>query len=191
MKTRIKLSTVLMVCAMLAPSATVLAKTKTKKPSVKERQEEISSMAEKTLNDLFSENTDTKSTFEAAKGYAVFDNTKIALGLSGGGGSGVAVDKQSGHKTFMKMATGGIGLGLGAQKYKVIFLFETKEAFENFVEKGWTAQASANAAAGKEGVNRGSAFNDGVAIYQLTEKGLMAIADVSGTKYWKHKELNP
>jgi hypothetical protein len=29
-----------------------------------------------------------------------------------------------------------------------------------------------------------------VAIFQLTHKGLMAQADVSGTKYWKHKKLN-
>lgn len=147
-------------------------------------------MAETTLNKLFAENSDTKALFDQAKAYAVFENTKIALGLSGGGGTGVAIDKDGDKKTYMKMATGGIGLGLGAQKYQLIFMFETKEAFDQFIDKGWTAEAAASAAAGKEGITRGSAFNDGVAIYQITEKGLMANADVSGTKVWKYKELN-
>jgi hypothetical protein len=31
---------------------------------------------------------------------------------------------------------------------------------------------------------------NGVAYYQLTDKGLMASADISGTKYWKNDDLN-
>jgi len=33
-------------------------------------------------------------------------------------------------------------------------------------------------------------FVNGLAIYQLTEKGLMLNADIAGTKYWKNKKLN-
>jgi hypothetical protein len=29
-----------------------------------------------------------------------------------------------------------------------------------------------------------------MAIYQITEKGLMAHADIAGTKYWKNDKLN-
>jgi hypothetical protein len=29
-----------------------------------------------------------------------------------------------------------------------------------------------------------------VAVYQLTNKGLMAHVDISGTKYWKSRKLN-
>ena len=36
---------------------------------------------------------------------------------------------------------------------------------------------------------RHSSFIDGVAFYQITEKGLMAHADVSGTKFWVNDEL--
>ena len=42
---------------------------------------------------------------------------------------------------------------------------------------------------GKEGVAVQSSFFDGVAFYQITEKGLMAHADVSGTKFWVNDEL--
>ena len=128
--------------------------------------------------------------YESAYGYAVFDNLKIAIGISGGGGSGVAVTKGSGARTYMKMGTGGVGLGLGGQKYQVVFLFETRAALDRFVKKGWQADVNANAAAGTRGANEAVSFNNGVAIFQLTYKGLMAQADISGTKYWKHKKLN-
>jgi lipid-binding SYLF domain-containing protein len=90
----------------------------------------------------------------------------------------------------MNMGQGGVGLGLGAKKYQVVFLFAKPEQFEHFVNSGWEADASASAAAGTSGAGAASTFKNGVAIYQFTEKGLVAQADVSGTKYWKAKDLN-
>ncbi len=31
---------------------------------------------------------------------------------------------------------------------------------------------------------------NGLAVYQITDKGLMLNADISGTKFWKDKNLN-
>jgi lipid-binding SYLF domain-containing protein len=154
-----------------------------------EKKAKIDAMADEALKELFENSAGAKSLYDQATGYAVFDNLKIAFGISGGGGSGVAVSK-GGEKVYMKMGTGGVGLGLGSQKYQVIFLFETDKAFRNFVDKGWKADASAQAAAGTDGANVGSSFHDGIAYFQITEKGLMASADITGTKYWKNKKLN-
>ena len=71
-----------------------------------------------------------------------------------------------------------------------LMLFESEERLNNFIEKGWKAETGANAAAGTAGANVGTAFIDGIAVYQITESGLMASADISGTKYSKHKKLN-
>jgi lipid-binding SYLF domain-containing protein len=90
----------------------------------------------------------------------------------------------------MKMGTGGIGLGLGGKKYQVIFLFETEARLESFIEKGWKADSSAGAAAGSSSAEVDAQFQDGLAYYQITESGLIASADIAGTKYWKHKKLN-
>jgi lipid-binding SYLF domain-containing protein len=46
------------------------------------------------------------------------------------------------------MGVVGVGLGLGAKKYQVVFLFQDEKTFTNFVEKGWQADATAQAAAG-------------------------------------------
>jgi lipid-binding SYLF domain-containing protein len=161
-----------------------------KKNNKEEKKAAISEMAEATLQELTAENAGAKELLAKAYGYAVFDNMKLSLGISGGGGTGVAVDKSSGASTYMKMGTAGLNIGLGAQKYQLVFLFQDSKTFSNFVEKGWQADAQANAVAGKEGVATGTTFKNGMAVYQITEAGLMLQADIAGTKYWKNKKLN-
>ena len=115
---------------------------------------------------------------------------QITFIFTGGGGKGVAVAKSSGARTYMKMGTGGVSFGIGAQKLQVVMLFETKEVFTAFIEKGWKAETGAEAAAGTAGASAATQFVNGMALYQITEAGLMASADLSGTKYSVDKDLN-
>jgi lipid-binding SYLF domain-containing protein len=154
------------------------------------RRAAIDEMASDVLTGLVSDSDRAKTLYENAAAFAVFDNFKFTLLLSGGGGVGVAVDKATGQRTYMKMGSGGVGVGLGGQSYQVVLLFEDLDRFEKFVNKGWQADASANAAAGTSGKNLPATFSDGLAVFQLTNKGLVAQADISGTKYWKNKKLN-
>ena len=89
----------------------------------------------------------------------------------------------------MKMGSAGVGLSFGARRYDLVILFETPERLANFVQGGWDSSATAEAAAGKEGVSARSSFINGLAFYQLTEKGLMAHADVTGTRFWVDDQL--
>jgi lipid-binding SYLF domain-containing protein len=155
-----------------------------------ERQR-ISTMADSTMKELLASNAQAKKLHDTAYGYAVFQVVKVAVGVTGGGGDGVAIAKRAkDDPIYMEMATGGIGVGLGGQKYRTIFLFENQKAFDEFVFDGWEGDAEANAAAGTAGANTASSFTNGVVIYQITDKGLLANADVSGTKYWMDEELN-
>ena len=157
------------------------------KASKAEKSAKIDAKAGKTLNRLFEKSPKAKTLYDKAYGYAVFGNWKFSLVVTGGGGRGVAVEKTSGARTYMNMGTGGLNLGLGGQKYQVVFLFEDAQTFDMFVDQGWEAEASANAVAGDKGANAGTAFRNGMAVYQLTAGGLMLQADISGTKYWKSK----
>ncbi len=154
------------------------------------KRAKINETAKESLDEVFKGSKNANELYKNSYGWAGFDNLKIAWGFSGGGGNGVAVNLKSGARTYMKMGTAGIGLGLGVQKYQVIFLFQDEKTFRNFVDKGWQADASAQAAAGTAGVGGQTGFVNGIAIYQLTDKGLMASADLTGTKYWKNKKLN-
>jgi len=150
----------------------------------------IDETAQEALKTLFASSPKAENLFEMSYGWAVFDNLKLAFGFSGGGGNGVATARVSGEKTYMKMGTAGIGLGLGVNKYQVVFLFQDSQTYDNFVNKGWQADAGATASAGKNAAEVKTDFSNGLAIYQITDKGLMALADVAGTKYWKNKKLN-
>ncbi|MBW2277885.1 MAG: hypothetical protein JRF63_10355 [Deltaproteobacteria bacterium] len=186
-----KWSCLFLAMALVASLSAVAAGSDDKKSAnAADKRAKIDRVAKESLDMLLGKSDGATKVYGESYGYAVFDNLKIAFGISGGGGSGVAVVKGSGAKTYMKMGTGGVGVGLGGQKYQVVFFFETDKAFTSFVEKGWKAEAGARAAAGTAGVNADTSFHDGLAIYQMTDKGLMAHADVSGTKYWKNKKLN-
>lgn len=185
---RIRTIAVLLTIA-LGLSATAMAQDETK-PKTQKKRENIDKIAEEALNRLFAQEPKAKTLFDMAYGYAVFTNVKVMFGISGGGGSGVAVVKNTGQRVYMKMGTGGIGIGLGGQKSTVVFLFEDRKTLENFIYNGWQGDAAANAVAGTEGANVATTFTQGLAIYQMTESGLMLKADVSGTKFWVDKKLN-
>jgi|YelNatPaOPRAMG01_1025707.scaffolds.fasta_scaffold126266_1 lipid-binding SYLF domain-containing protein len=155
-----------------------------------ERKKRIDEDAKEVLAKLFDKSKEAKALYNKSYGYAVFTATKVTVLASGGGGRGVAVEKKSGKRIYMKMATAGVGVGLGAQRTEFVFLFENKEVFDKFVEKGWQGGAGASAAAGNEGTNKAVGFKDGVAVYQFTKAGLVASADVTGNKFWKDDELN-
>ncbi|HPA80886.1 MAG TPA: YSC84-related protein [Thermoanaerobaculales bacterium] len=154
------------------------------------KRAKIDETADKTKDDVLAGSNKANDLYGKAYGWAAFDNLKIAFGFSGGGGNGVAVNKKTGQRTYMKMGTAGVGLGLGAKGYQVLFLFQDEQTFNSFVEKGWQADASASAQAGGEGVGAQTGFVNGIAVYQISDKGLMAAADVAGTKYWKNDKLN-
>lgn len=154
------------------------------------KRTEIDKVAQQALDDVLAKSDNAKALFAKAHGWAVFDNMRITFIFTGGGGKGVAVDKTDGKRTYMKMGTGGLALGIGAQKYQVVLLFETPQVFNSFIEKGWKAETGATAAAGTAGAGAGTTFINGIAVYQITEAGLMASADISGTKYMLDKDLN-
>jgi lipid-binding SYLF domain-containing protein len=176
--------------ALVLPSTSLRAEESWKSLKRESKRMKIDETAQEALNTLFATSPKAENLFEMSYGWAVFDNLKLAFGFSGGGGNGVAKVRVSGAKTYMKMGTAGIGVGLGVNKYQVVFLFQDSRTFNNFVEKGWQAEATASAVAGEAGAEAKTDFSNGMAIYQITDKGLMAHADIAGTKYWKNKKLN-
>lgn len=157
---------------------------------VQQSRSEIDAMAKESLQELTSANEAAKHMQQQSKGYAVFQATKAGLLITGAGGSGVVVDTATQQRTYMRMGSGGVGLGAGIQSYRLVVFFETQDALKHFIDGSWDASTSAQAAAGKSGVNAASSFVDHVAVFQLTNKGLMAQADLTGTRFWKSESLN-
>lgn len=130
-----------------------------------------------------------------AKGYAVFSNTSVTFIFAGGGGGyGLAVESDSGKRTFMRVGSGNVGFGLGAKDYNMLILFNTATSYQKFLMGSWNFGGSAEASA-KDGVKGGSAkagtsFHKDVVVYSMTSKGAIAKATVQGGKFSKDKDLN-
>jgi lipid-binding SYLF domain-containing protein len=154
------------------------------------RRQEILQMADDTI-DALSADKSAKSLIDDAYGYAVFDTTKGGFIVTGAGGTGVAMRSSGRDPVYMHMGAGGIGLGAGIENYKLVILFEDEATYEKFTDGEWSAGVSAQAAAGRDGAAAVGRFENGVAVYHLTDKGVIAQVDVSGVKFWPSDRLNP
>jgi len=153
-------------------------------------REEIDQKVGSTLDRLLRLDPKAKALYDISYGYAVFDSRKSSFLVSIGNGGGVAVSKNSGHRTYMRMFTGGLNLGAGVQFFQNVFLFQNKKSFDRFVNSGWEAGTSANANFGREALDAQVRFVNGMALFQLVETGINLSVDVTGTKYWKDDKLN-
>ena len=154
------------------------------------RRHEILEMSKSTIEKLRKDES-AAQLIGSAYGHAVFDTTKGGFIVTGAGGTGVAMRKGGGNPVFMHMGAGGVGLGGGLENYKFVVLFENEDTYKRFIDGAWTAGASAQAAAGRDGAAAVGKFVNGVAVYHITDKGLIAQADVTGVKFWPSDRLNP
>jgi lipid-binding SYLF domain-containing protein len=155
-----------------------------------ERRQEILDMSKETIDRLRDDKA-AADLLDDAYGHAVLDTTKGGFIVTGAGGTGVAMRKNGSNPVYMHMGAGGVGLGAGLENYKLVILFENEDTYERFIDGAWTAGASAQAAAGRDGAATVGKFVNGVAVYHLTDKGVIAQADVTGVKFWPSDRLNP
>ncbi len=160
-----------------------------------EKRRAINKMRLATLADLYKVAPYAREEIRRAEGYAVFSNVGLNVFLiSTGNGYGVAHDNRTGKDIYMRMLSGGVGVGFGVKDFRGIFVFYNRNAFNEFVNHGWTAHGQADAAAklSDKGAAASAAIEiaPGVRLYQLTENGVAAQATIQGTKYWKDDELN-
>ena len=147
------------------------------------------------LSFLIQHDPKAEKMLQQAYGYATFSNVGVnVVFISAEGGSGLAHNNKTDKNTYMNMGSGGVGLGLGIKDFRAVFLFENKKVFDNFINKGWEANAQADAAAkaGEDGgaLNKSITVAPGIRLYKLTQNGLAIQATIQGTKYWKDGDLN-
>ena len=175
--------------AAAAPAIALAAKDKDKERA------EVRKAADQALAAVYKLQPNARKAVESAAGYAAFSNFGMKLLVAGSGtGKGIAVDNKTKAVTYMKMAEIQAGLGFGVKKFQLLWVFETRDALNKFVDSGWElgAQATASAKAGDKGASyQGAvAVSPGVWLYQLSGDSLALELTAKGTKYYKDKDLN-
>lgn len=147
------------------------------------------------LKQLYKAQPSARKVVESAAGHAVFSNFGMKILFAGGGsGNGIAIDRETGKETFMKMVEVQAGLGIGVKKFGLVFVFENPQTLRQFIDSGWEAGAQTSVAAtdGKQGISMQGAISisPGVWLFQVTDTGLAMEATIKGTKYYKNPDLN-
>ena len=165
------------------------------KSEKEEHRDSVRAMASKTLSDLQRTNPEARKAVSGAAGYAVFSDVGLKIAYMGSAkGGGIAVNNATKQETFMKMFELQPGMGLGVEKYRVVFVFDAPDAFQSFVTTG--RELGANAMAAAKDKSKGGAIagavtvSEGVYMFQLDTQGAMVGVSLTGAKFYKDKELN-
>ncbi|MDB5956421.1 YSC84-related protein [Ramlibacter sp.] len=149
----------------------------------------IDNGVEATLATLYSSVPGSRELARKANGILVFPRV-VAAGLVVGGDYGRGA-LQVRDQTVGYYQTTGLSLGLqaGAESKALVFMFMTQEALDRFLtSKGWTAGVDASVAvlrAGANGTLDTRSATAAVNAFALTNSGLMAAANVEGTRVSK------
>jgi ElaB/YqjD/DUF883 family membrane-anchored ribosome-binding protein len=157
-----------------------------------ETRAKLDAMAARALDELIAEEPGARDLLENSYGYAAFDTREIKWTVAAGYGRGVAVNRRTGERTYMKVASAGVGVGLGIGGFasRQVILFEDGFDFGRFVTQGVDASAEARTMAGDETNRAALNFEDGRAVFVLTERGWSVSAKAMGARYWPDKGLD-
>ena len=192
MKKVLKLAVTLL-CLLIFAAGCAGTKSKSEKNTARD---EVRTVTAQTLDQLYQKEPAAKGAVANAAGYAVFSDFGFKIMVMGGaGGKGMAVNNATKQETFMKMAEFQPGLGLGAEKYRIVLIFENSDAFNKFITSGWEVGANAMAAAkddkGGGGGEAGAVtVSEGVKMYQLSDTGAIIGVSITAAKYYKDDDLN-
>jgi lipid-binding SYLF domain-containing protein len=186
---KMNLVTSLTLIALLLMAVPAWAKSKT------EEQKEVKKAADEILAELYKLQPSAKKVIKDAAGYAAFNNFGMKIFVAGGGsGSGLAYNNKTKKTTYMKMVEVQAGLGIGIKKFKLVWVFDTQQLLDQFVNSGWElgAQTTASAKMGNKGAGMAGAVavSPGVWLFQITSDGLALELTAKGTKYYKDDDLN-
>jgi lipid-binding SYLF domain-containing protein len=163
--------------------------------SVQEHREDIIRLADNTLDQLYRMVSSARKAVQDSVGYAVFSDQGVKIAFFGTGlGKGVVINNATKKATYMVMGQVQAGLGFGISKFRQVFVFQTHDALNNFINYGLElgAQATGAVQGGAQGGSISGAINiaNGVWVFQITEAGLAAELGITGAKYFKDNALN-
>ena len=183
------LLSVTLIC-LLATSTVALAKM-----SKDETRAKLDKMSIEVLDRMYAKYPESKLAVENSYAYCTISASAVKWGFVGDDhGRGVAYNKETEEKIYMKMKEVTLGLNLGAKEYDLLFVMQNKAAWERFISGNikFGTEVSAQAS---DGVN-GDTFADativanGVWVYQLDKKGLAVEFSLKGARISPFRTLN-
>ncbi len=152
-------------------------------PDSDRKRQDLRAKADQTLQKARYTDATLAPLLDSAIGYAVYPTVgKGAVGVGGAYGRGILYEHgvATGY-TDLSQAT--IGFQLGGQKYTEILIFNAQRALDRFKFGQLTFSSQATAVALKSGAGANAKFKDGVAVFTMSEEGLMFEASIGGQSF--------
>jgi lipid-binding SYLF domain-containing protein len=121
--------------------------------------------------------------FNSAAAYAVFPRVgKGGIGIGGAHGKGIVIqgDRTIGDTSLTQVT---YGFQLGGQVYIELIFFKDQAALTEFTRGNFEMGAQASAVAVTAGASADANYSKGVAVFTITEGGLMYEATIGGQKF--------
>ncbi|BCA53093.1 hypothetical protein W02_02330 [Nitrospira sp. KM1] len=146
----------------------------------------FSKLEQDALARVIQEQPKAKQELEQAAGYLVAEQDIVKVPMVGwGSGAGIAVEKATGKRSYLRIPELQFGAGWGGRVQKVVLIFQDLGKFRDVADGKWYAGAEAEAAvkAGDVGVAGSGTSADlltkGFSTYVLTDAGVSGTATVS------------
>lgn len=180
---------VVIATAVAAGSLSMVACTATKPETTSAQRADSTTLRTRvnsTLDRLYQTAPGSKEMVQRAKGVLVFPSViggSFVLGVEHGRGELLVGGRVRGEYTTTAAS---VGWQAGGQSKAVIYVFNTQEALDKFLNSnGWAVGADATVAAGKIGANGSvdsNTIDAPVSSYVLTNAGLEAGVSLGGSK---------
>lgn len=135
---------------------------------------ELDRMGEITIATFLKTKPQFQELLNKAIGYVVVDMTITKIPVVGtGAGYGVVIDKRTGTRSYIRVSQFEVGGGLGAEKFKVLIIFDDAKLLERTAAGTWHYEAGAKAASGSESTEAATSQSDrGYKAFKLSESGM-------------------
>lgn len=157
--------------------------------SVEEKQSFLIELEDETLAELLEKHPEVQADIERAVGYAIFSEkaTKVPF-VGAGNGIGVAVNKETGERTYLEVTRFDVGGGLGVHGYRVVVVFFEEAALKKLASGKLEFGAEVEAGAKEQAIETGAGGvagspKQGYTVYQLFEAGVSATWTVQMIRY--------
>jgi len=137
-----------------------------------EVRDEVDQAAAETVARMVEEDATVKSAMDQAAGYLVgrMSATKVPI-LGGGYGLAVVHDQERGTRTYLDITRFDLGAGLGAGRFSVLIIFESRDAMSRFRDGAWQPVIGAGSAAGTHSGSIMSSRGDGYTVRVISDTG--------------------
>lgn len=141
--------------------------------------DELDSMESTAREKLIVKHPELEDKLDKLPGYAVISMAAAKIpGVGMGAGYGVVIDNRNDARSYIKVSQFEVGGGLGAEKFKVVILFDDEKPLDRIASGGWRYEGSADLSASSDSsessVTLSSKSGKGYQVFKLAEGGALA-----------------